>query len=158
MGWGGWGGGSVHELCDACAQGSFTSWGMTEVSLCIVFKSPSLADLLLIKQYLVTSSVLKKCVFYWRILKCLYESFMWSLTYVLQSEFSSQWKAGRGQLKCDAFLAGFDLSARCKQQAGLLCSYSCILFERLIDHSCSEYDLWDCINRNLLQWVILVGI
>lgn len=74
--------------------------------------------------------------------------------YLLQSEFSSQWKAGRGQLKCDAILPGFDLSAQCKQQAGLLCSYSCMLFERLIDHSCSEYVFWGCININLLQLVI----
>lgn len=47
--------------------------------------------------------------------------------YVLQNEFSSQWKAGRGQLKCDAILAGFDLSAQCKQIAGLLRSYSCVV-------------------------------
>lgn len=78
----------------------------------------------------------------------LYESFMWTSMCLLWSEFSGQWKAGRSQ--CDAVLAGFDLSAQCKQQAGLLCSYSCMLFERLIDHSCSEYVFWDCININLI--------
>lgn len=35
----------MHELCDGYTHGSFTSWGMSEVSLPIVFKSPSLADL-----------------------------------------------------------------------------------------------------------------
>lgn len=32
-------------------------------------------------------------------------------------------------------LAGFDLSTRCKQQASLLRSYSCMLLERLINYS-----------------------
>lgn len=51
--WGGGisGGGVVCELSDGC----FTSWGLSEVSLHIVFKSPPLAELFSIKQYLVTS-------------------------------------------------------------------------------------------------------
>lgn len=49
----------MHELCDGSTHGSFTSWGISEVTLCVVFKSSSLADLFSIKQYLVILK--KKC-------------------------------------------------------------------------------------------------
>lgn len=54
MGQGAEKGGGVPELGEGCTRGSFTSWGMSEVSLCVVFKSSSLTDLFLIKQCLVT--------------------------------------------------------------------------------------------------------
>lgn len=61
----GWGGAEEEVLCMSCVVDALMAvhhWGVSKASLCIIFKSASLADLFSIKQYLVTlkKSVLKK--------------------------------------------------------------------------------------------------